>query len=546
LRRGADILPTGGRVKFRSCNQPWFEMQLLHNGHFRTCCYYPNELQGQKLDIPSLWHGAYFKDLRRLIVGGNPVNSHCEHCDYIRYFDEPMFTQIPVSVSGERRRNWERALQHHRDGVVDIDTLPVKYYMQFGVACNLRCVMCNHPQRYIDGESSELSADRMLEMTSYLKVADSVHLIGGEPLLIPNAVRFMDGVLANPELWDLQYVMYTNALMLGDFIEKYRPLDRMVVTASIDSSGAGYEAIRKRSSWQTVTQNLERFAAFARAERKPEWAVHISTILMKSSLLGLPDLFSWCIENGFPTNIVNIGDLDGLRNDSEHIFRNPQLLNEVPGWEAALARSAQLLSTAGRKGEAHRIEQAIVELSAGMERQQKKLARAVALDASPGWRPLFAESGQGLVDRLMKFLYGRRQKDVNPAVDDKGIRFAPTHMTDHLATPYLELAPGKERWARVTHEWYGPLGDIEPQHCVVVIQDEQCFELEPDRVDVERGELLTVTQYLRVPPQVAKIRVRVTLPGMTEARLPDALRVEQLREPSLVSKSGLLKLFRLN
>jgi uncharacterized Fe-S cluster-containing radical SAM superfamily protein len=530
-------------VEFRSCNQPWFEMQMLYNGNFRTCCYYADELKHKELDIPALWHGEYFKSLRRLIAGGDPSNSHCEHCDYIKYRESPQFLEVPQHVTGVRRRNWERALEFHRDGVVDIDTFPIKYYMQFGLACNLRCVMCNHPQRYIDGEAKELSADRMLEMAEYLKLAETVHIIGGEPLIIPNAIRFLDGVLANEDLWDLQYVLYTNALTLGDFLDRFLPLERLVITASIDSSGTSYEAIRQRSSWELVTGNLERFAHLARTQGKNQWQVYISTILMKSSLLGLPDLFSWCIDHGFPTNIVNIGDLDGLRNDREHIFRNPTLLTEVAGWESALTRSIRMLVDAGRHGEAGRLEQALDELAHGLTSRHLKRARAGALGEAQ-WDGLFTASGQGLIDGLRKILYGRKKPAGILKLLPDGIHFAPTHMRDHLTTPYLACSPPVHeapRWIRLMHSWSAPAETVEPDSCVVILQDEQHFEMEVDRTDVERSDGMTVTQYIRIPPKVEKVRVRLTLPSLQGARLPDSLQLEQLRQAPLVSSEGALR-----
>jgi hypothetical protein len=516
-------------MEFRACNQPWFEMQLLYGGTFRTCCYYSDELRHRPLDIPALWHGDYFRGLRRLIAGGDPANSHCERCDYIKYFARPMFLDIPRSVTGARRRNWERALDHHRNGVVDIDTFPIKYYMQFGLACNLRCVMCNHPQRYIDGENAELSADRMLAMADYLKLADSVHLIGGEPLIIPSAIRFVDGVLANQDLWDVRYVFYTNALNLGDFLDRFLRLERVVITASIDSSGASYEAIRRRSSWATVTGNLERFARLAREYDKPEWEVHVSTILMKSSLLGLPDLFSWCIENGFSTNIVNIGDLDGIRNDSEHIFRDPALLEDVPGWEGALQRSIEMLSRAGRSVEAQRLEHALLELSQGLSARTAGKAQGKAVSADAEWDPVFDAAGRQLIDGLEHHLYGRRNPEGNLALGADGIRFTPTHQRDHLATPFLECGAQGERWMRIVHEWTGPSTGLDPQCCTVIVQDEQFFELSADGVDIERGGSLTVTQHVRVPAHKDRIRLRVTLPSQDAARLPDRIRLERQR-----------------
>ena len=273
-----------------------------------------------------------------------------------------------------------------------------------------------------------------------------------------------------------------------------------------------YEAIRRRSSWKTVIGNLERFAMLAREYNKPEWQVHISTILMKSSLLGLPDLFSWCIDNNFSTNIVNISDLDGLRNDGEHIFRNPALLNEVPGWDRALQRSVEMLVGAGRNSEAHRLEKAIAELSQGLGSQTARKARVKAVSTDAEWNTLFDAAGRQLIDGLGHHLFGRQKPEGNVAVSSDGIRFTPTHQGDHLATPFLECAGQGERWMRVVHEWMSPSIGIDSRSCVVILQDDQFFELSADDADVDHREALTVTQYVRVPAHTDKIRLRITLP----------------------------------
>jgi hypothetical protein len=344
--------------------------------------------------------------------------------------------------------------------------------------------MCNHPERYIGGESMELSAEAILRMSEYLKLAHSVNIIGGEPLIIPNAIRFLDGVFADRDLWDLQYNIYTNALALDAFLDKFLRLERVCIVASIDSSGPYYESIRRRSSWEQVTRNLERFMELAREYRKPQWGVAISIVLMKSGLLGLPNLVSWCIANDFRTIICNIVDLDGMRNDREHIFRDPSLLQEVPGWETALTRSIELFSNAGRHKEARRLEEALTELT-----------RTAA--ASPEQRQSAADLG------------------------------ASSHK-DHLATEYFSCRPRErdgKRWVRLVYKWASP--DVDPRSSIVVVQDEQCVVYEADSTEVNRRDGVEVMQYISLPASVRKVRMRVTLPSLEGAYIPETIRLEQ-------------------
>jgi len=515
-------------MEFRSCNQPWFEMQLLHTSTYRACCYYAKELDNTPLDIPAIWHGEYFKNMRRLIAGGDPTGSHCEHCDYIKYVAEPRFLQIPNYVTGARRKNWERAIEFHRKGIVDIDTFPVKYYMQFGVACNIRCIMCNHPERYIGGENMELSAESMLRMAEYLRLADSVHVIGGEPLIIPNAVRFLEGAIANKDLRDLQYNIYTNALNLDEFLDRFLALERVHITASIDSSGSHYEHIRRRSSWTKVTQNLERFVELGRQHRRLQWGVTISIALMKSGLLGLPELVAWCIDNGFLTNIFNIHDLDGMRNDEEHVFRNPALLKDVPGWESALTQSSQLFSKAGRHDEARRLEEAVTELATAAADLRTGRKRIAPVRPDIGWKAVFSASGELLVRRLDQFLYGRKDPQGNVRACSDGILFRPTLAKDHLATQFLPCHPRESdghRWVRLVYKWSDPT--IDPESAIVVVQDEQCVVHEPYSTEVRLRDGVEVTQYVALPASVQTLRIRVTLPSLKSAYIPETIRLDQ-------------------
>jgi hypothetical protein len=72
------------------------------------------------------------------------------------------------------------------------------------------------------------------------------------------------------------------------------------------------------------------------------------------------------------------------------------------------------------------------------------------------------------------------------------------------------------------------------------------LELEVDREEVSRGAGLVVTQYVRLPAKTEKIRLHLMLRNKEAGRLPDRLRLEQLRQPPLVSTDGALRLVEVS
>jgi len=342
-------------MEFRSCTQPWFELQLMYDQVTRFCCYHDNiELDG--LDISEIWNSAPFQKVRREIASGDPTGTRCNNCGFVKYVETPSFLEIPNWVSGARLKNWKRALEHFKDGTAEIDSYPIKYYLQFGLACNLRCRMCDHPTRFMGGENMLLNPLSLLDKAEFLKYGSSLHVIGGEPFLIPTAVEFLDKIAKRPDVVEIEVDFYTNAFLLHRFLEKLKPLQRVILTVSLDSFGESYERIRQRSNWERVSRNLLEFKEFALKNDRPEWQIFIACVIMKSGIIELPKLVQWCVENDLPMHFVPVDNQTDVARHEENIFVKPELLDEVPGWRRSMADAIDTMQSHQRHRTARLLE----------------------------------------------------------------------------------------------------------------------------------------------------------------------------------------------
>jgi hypothetical protein len=516
-------------MEFRSCTQPWFEMQLMYNRVSRFCCYHYDVGFDDNLDIPTIWNSDLFTKTRSEIAGGDPTGTRCDVCSYIKYVDKPLFLDIPEHVTGARRENWQRALEHFENGDAVIESLPVKYYVQFGLACNLRCIMCDHPTRFKAGENQTFDPNILFERSDYLRLATSIHVIGGEPFLIPSAVRFIETAAQKQELWDLEYNFYTNGFLLDRFIEKLGNFERVVATISLDSFGERYEYIRRRASWKRLDQNVQAFRTFARDKGYP-WRVHIACVLMKSGIPGLPDLAKWCTDNDAMIHFAPVFDHTDAAKDEENVFGNPGLLREIPGWERNLQDAIDIFRQAGWVGSAAQLGNLHRELSEKAQGWEATTARKNSemqrLHAINYHRCLFETADKPVLDNLYKHIYD--SSDVGSAfssIDDKTV-FRPSGPKDHLSTPFFEVvAQGSERpqYIRIAGNW--PAADKSGKRANLVLQDQQCTPLRAfaggDKA--ANGEFET---YFQLESGVDSVRLVIYGDMKPGSVLPNSLRIE--------------------
>ncbi len=332
-------------MELKGCGQPWFEMQIEYNEKVGCCCYYKFEKDNltMPLDIDRYWNGDYMKQLRGTIASNNADGTGCEGCQYIKYGTVSGFTTIPEGLTKIQSDNWDSALTNYHKKEMVIDSYPVKYYMNFGLACNLNCVMCSQEDmRHTDRR--QLPVEPLRKLKDYLVIANEIAIIGGEPLMIPNSRKFIETVINDPDYSNVKLSIYTNGTLLHNYIEPFKNMKRLGICISLDSVGEAYEYIRKGARWQNTERNILNFKETGE-KYGLDWNVSIAAVIMKSSIPRMVDFVDWCIENETPVHFVPIQKQGFTQN--EEVFNYPELLNDIPDWEDIFDTAIEKLKNKG-------------------------------------------------------------------------------------------------------------------------------------------------------------------------------------------------------
>jgi sulfatase maturation enzyme AslB (radical SAM superfamily) len=334
-----------------ACDQPWFELQLEYNAHARCCCYYhdvEDRWDAGGFDIARLWNSPIMRRKRGIVASGAAEGTGCDGCQYLKYATGSRFTSIPADVNALQRANWQHALADFEAKRIVVESWPIKYYMNFGLACNIDCIhCCQTGDRGRDGR--QLPVEPLLRMKEHLVRAHEFAIIGGEPLAVKSSRTFIDAVLADPDYADVQLSLYTNGTLLHQYLERLQAQRKVAVCLSLDSSGDAFEYIRKGGSWEVVERNILAFKEAGLA-RGLAWRVNVAAVVMKTSLAHLVPFVDWCIRHDFPVHFVPLlsqtagGALD---TDAEDIFQFPELLDEMPGWEDIFDQAIERLTQKG-------------------------------------------------------------------------------------------------------------------------------------------------------------------------------------------------------
>lgn len=340
-------------MELEHCLQPWLEMQIHYEEAVGCCCYYRGDRTKSVFDsnnpknLIEHWNGDFLQHMRRVVLSNDIEDTCCYGCQYLNYMpstsSKDVF-KIPESFNSrfnERQiANYRRAIENRLAGKVVVDSYPVKYFLTFGLACNLRCVMCcQEDMRRNDNRL--LNSSIFEDMRDYLMLAHEIDVIGGEPLLLPGSVEFIKKVANDSDFEDVKISLFTNGTLLDRYFDFLKKMKRLGIVISLDAEGFNYEYIRQGATWSKVASNILHLKKYA-LEQGLDWTFNIACVIMKSSIGVVDKITQWCAENDLPIHFVPVIKSPRIFN-TEDIFMNRKLLEEVPLWEEAINRAIGLL-----------------------------------------------------------------------------------------------------------------------------------------------------------------------------------------------------------
>ena len=332
-------------MKLQECFFPWAELNISYDKQIRCCCYFKEILAKwdytKPLDFPAFWNGPAMQRIRSIVISGKSAGNGCKGCIYVGYHQNDVFSIIPSDLNAIQKENWEKMIVNHNKIVVD--HVPVRYYFNFGLKCNLNCIMCSQADMR-KANSDYLPGERIFELKEYLIPANEFVIIGGEPFIIPGAVNFIDSIIKDKDFENTRLSIFTNGYFLDKFIDKLKNIKRVACAISIDSIGETYEHIRRGSKWDIIERNIDMYREVM-ATTNPQWTLNIASLVMKSSLGVLDEMVEWCANRNIPVHLAALQSMSFTGN--EDVFNNKSLLNEIPDWEQRMDRAIDILTKKG-------------------------------------------------------------------------------------------------------------------------------------------------------------------------------------------------------
>ncbi|HTC94584.1 MAG TPA: radical SAM protein [Terriglobales bacterium] len=519
------------------CNAGWFELNIsAPDNQVSACCYYSgskDQWSDEYRALDSYWNSANFQQLRHVNIQGT-TQSGCESCHFFRsrapetqYFAE--FSQVDENASPLQQANWRLALQEFESNREILTAKPLRYYVDFGFACNLSCIQCHQvPRRKTNGR--QVSFEVLYKWREHFKSALEVCVIGGEPFALVEALKFIRAFVEDEELKDVRLTIFTNGTLHHRHMETLIKKRKLSLAVSLDSMGDAYEYIRVDGKWDQVERNVLDFIETGK-RLNLDWKLSTTSGLFKTGIPKLPEFAEWCGRNKIPAMFYEIISARGVERAvaDENMLAHPLLVRQIPGWKDYFTKAADIYRRYNMSSEAGSLEyfQDLIEKKLQIVALGKERLDAVA--KSDQWSSLFDQDVRQLVN-LVSCMYGTVTQPPlawrkTGWLGGRYLVFRPTHLNDHLVTYFADLPAGSGNLCvQMTCWWPAGIGDA--NRCLVNFQD-QNFASKWD-VDFERTLDGGVVQRNMILTEESKqFRLIVYAPdAVKEAVLPTRVKIE--------------------
>lgn len=283
------------------CPHLWQTITIDHKGDVYSCCLIQPAKMGSiytdklsdLINVPEI-----VKLRQESLQGKLPCYSGCN-----------LIEKTPIDA--DNLKNYSPLCNY-----TDFQTI----YLDFGLKCNISCIMCRQRERY-KTDKSGLNADILISNID-IQPFKNIFLQGGEPLYIDECLKYMDHLAEKGK----KYSLLTNGLLINDKMAGKLAKEANLVSVSLNAATKKtHETVNRGSSWELVLKNIQ-YLKDSRNELDSDLSINGRMTLTVNSLNEIPLFLKSYKEFGFDT--INFGyDRDTV----------PSFLRENPKFTAKLS-----------------------------------------------------------------------------------------------------------------------------------------------------------------------------------------------------------------
>jgi hypothetical protein len=352
-------------------------------------------------------------------------------------------------------------------------------------------------------------------------------VIGGEPFAMPEAIAFMRGFIDDPEYEDVRLGVCTNGTVHHKHMETLRKKKKLSLAVSLDSIGQAFEKIRVNGKWDIVERNLLEFIEFQRSDR-PEWQLQTNALILKTGITSLPEFADWHVRHGVITSFYDFINSRGTEDAffAENPLHNPQILDDLPGWEDYFCEATEKFRAACMPIAADTLDHYRARLATAVRDHRKANAVSEKLRRTNSFKSILKTNNAD--EFIEKFAYSRAPGETESVLQRSGdaVIFSKVREGDHVATRYFAvLAGAKDGAVRVKLKWPANA----PRRAHVYIQNIGSHEIVCARETFLRPSgVFEMVLTANLPRGRHSIRLVVVPVGEDESALPTAVEFEAI------------------
>ncbi|MHB2026796.1 MAG: twitch domain-containing radical SAM protein [Elusimicrobiota bacterium] len=266
------------------CMAPWTRLHVKANGDALPCCEWRGSPFGniRKLPLEQIRSGKEMIQVRQKMIDG-VASAACSTCYEFDRRGLPSFRRV---INEEFAANIPAALKTSGQDSPQAD--PLRFLtIEFSNLCNYRCRTCGIGQSSAWlGDALRLaqrgvdklgSAAVRISLSNFIAVRaghddfrdilepllphlDTIHFMGGEPLIMPEHYEFLNHLIER-KIFHIKLLYHSNFSVTKfrdyDVFKMWKMFQHVQVIASLDAMGRRAEYMRKGQRWPEIERNRE-------------------------------------------------------------------------------------------------------------------------------------------------------------------------------------------------------------------------------------------------------------------------------------------------